>query len=77
MGAFRRSRTDRAIHHSANDDEATRQSRQIERDLDNLNWLLQACDEALTSFCAAEKRARTFLATDEESKGGKAGKQEK
>ncbi|MEX0653835.1 MAG: 6-hydroxymethylpterin diphosphokinase MptE-like protein [Phycisphaeraceae bacterium] len=61
VGAFRRARADRAI---AIDPAAgyERQARQIERDLDNVDWLMQACDEALRIFHEATQRVRGQLA---------------
>ena len=47
IGAFRRARRDRMIHHTEGD-EATRQTARIDRDIENLDWLIQACDEAIT-----------------------------
>lgn len=49
LGAFKRSRADRAIEH-AGDDTDRRQELQIERDLENLDWLAQACVEAQSIF---------------------------
>src|SRR5690606_17981991 len=46
IGAFHRARNDRAIHHQQADP-MQRQARQIERDLKNLDWTLQACDETV------------------------------
>lgn len=46
IGAFHRARHDRAIHH-AETDAAKKQARQIERDLKNLDWTVQACDEVV------------------------------
>ena len=47
IGAYRRNRADRAISEQEND-QYQRQSKQIERDLENLDWLIQATDEALS-----------------------------
>ncbi len=49
IGAFRRARADRAIAHSGTESFA-RQAAQIDRDIDNLDWLLQACDEATATL---------------------------
>ena len=46
IGALHRARHDRAIHHGDADPQA-RQAGQIERDLKNLDWTLQACEEAV------------------------------
>ena len=60
IGAFRRARADRAIEHAPTDDRAERQSRQIQRDLDNLDFLTQACDEAQQIFRDALLRLKEF-----------------
>jgi hypothetical protein len=57
IGAFRRTRTDRAIGHQKGD-ELERQRQQIERDIENLRMLDQACDEAMRIFLAARDRLR-------------------
>jgi hypothetical protein len=46
LGTYRRSRTDRAIHRMA-EDSFEKQAQQLDRDLENLQWLSEACDEAL------------------------------
>jgi hypothetical protein len=58
IGAFRRARMDRAILHASGDD-FERQQRQLERDIDNLDWLVQACDEATSIFRAALERVES------------------
>lgn len=55
LGAFKRSRADRAISHLTGDN-FERQGKQIERDIENLDWLIQACDEALAIFTEAHQR---------------------
>jgi hypothetical protein len=55
LGAFRRARADRAIYYGE-DDQTQRQLHQIERDLDNMDWLIQSCDEALRTFETARLR---------------------
>jgi hypothetical protein len=57
IGAFKRARADRAIQHGGGTDFET-QTRRIERDLENLDWLVQGCDEALAIFHAARARVR-------------------
>lgn len=47
MATFKRQRTDRIIGHEAGD-AFDKQRRQIERDIENLDWLIQGCDEALS-----------------------------
>lgn len=56
IGAFKRLRSDRAIAGGASGP-FERQRQQIQRDLENLNWLIQACDETLTIFDQARARA--------------------
>ena len=63
VGTFRRERADRGIRHTDHKDEYERQLAQIERDLDNMNFIDQACDEALTIF--NEARQRLLDAIDE------------
>ncbi len=46
VGAFKRARSDRAID-NAGLDPFERQRRQLERDVANVDWLVQACDELL------------------------------
>ena len=49
VGAFKRARSDRAIDH-AEVDAIERQKQRLERDKINMDWLIQACDEALNIF---------------------------
>ena len=56
VGTFRRERADRGIHHTEHADEFGRQLAQIERDLDNMDFIDQACDEALEIFDEARRR---------------------
>ncbi|MFW6060965.1 MAG: 6-hydroxymethylpterin diphosphokinase MptE-like protein [Phycisphaeraceae bacterium] len=55
LGAFKRNRADRAISHLAGD-AFERQGKQLERDIENLEWLIQACDEAQAIFREAHER---------------------
>jgi hypothetical protein len=55
IGAFKRVRSDRRIEHQTTDP-YERQVQQIERDLENLHWLVQACDETLVIFRDAQAR---------------------
>ena len=56
-GAFRRARSDRAIDNQpGNVDEFERQRRRLERDLENVDWLVQACEETVTIFRDALER---------------------
>ena len=60
IGAFKRDRTDRAIAHEGVD-ALERQRRQIERDLENIDWLTQACDEALEIFKEGGRRIAALI----------------
>ncbi|MAE62567.1 MAG: hypothetical protein CMJ49_14565 [Planctomycetaceae bacterium] len=62
-GAFKRQRADRAIAVTDDMDDYERQKRQLERDVDNLRWLLDASDEAMRIFGAAAQRIEDQLAT--------------
>lgn len=69
VGTFRRERADRGIHHTEHADEYGRQLAQIDRDLDNMDFIDQACDEALTIFNEARQRLLNAIdANKEESK---------
>ena len=46
VGVFRRQRADRAIQVDGELDPYERQRRQLERDMDNLTWLIDACEQA-------------------------------
>ena len=56
LGTFRRERADRGIHHTEHHDEYGRQLAQLERDLDNMDFIMQASDEALQIFDEARQR---------------------
>lgn len=74
VGAFNRARADRAIEHSGADPNEVQQ-RRIERDIENLNWLGQSCDEALEILRVALRRldAKIAEARAAASKPGAAG----
>ena len=55
VGAFKRARTDRAID-NAGLSGIERQRRQLERDVENVDWLVQACDELLDIIRDALRR---------------------
>ena len=53
VGTFKRLRADRAINHpsvAGRQDVMERQRRQLERDAENVDWIIQACAEALPIF---------------------------
>lgn len=60
IGAFRRARADRAIEAANNVDQLASEVRQLERDIENVRWLIEACDEALATFSAARQRLVAF-----------------
>lgn len=68
IGAFRRARADRAIQHSGSES-FEYQKRVIERDIDNIDWLVQACDEAMRIFGEALERI-DMARKKEQAKGG-------
>ena len=65
VGVFRRSRADRAIQHEVEHetDHHARQRKQLERDIDNINWLRQAYTETLSMFETALHRTKALIAT--------------
>lgn len=58
IGTYKRAKADRSISHVSKD-EFTRQTQQIERDIENLDWLTQACDEAVSILEEASQRVET------------------
>lgn len=58
IGSFKRARADREIQMSSNDP-SRRQRRQIERDMENMDFIVQACTEAVNIFQDAIKRLGT------------------
>ena len=56
MGSFKRAKADRLISRREGSG-IDRQRDQIERDLENLDWLVQSCDEGLRIFREALQRA--------------------
>lgn len=69
LGAFKRARTDRALEH-ASGDEFEVQQRRVQRDLDNLDWLLQSCDEAARIFRQARDRLAPLMKSSRRVGGG-------
>lgn len=72
IGVFRRNRADHAISQIRGDD-YDRQHQQLDRDLENLDWLIQACDEALSIFREARQRASASLRRVRQAVGSAAG----
>jgi hypothetical protein len=57
VGAFRRARADRAIEH-ATGTEFEIQTKRLQRDMENLDWLKQSCDEAISTYELARAEVR-------------------
>ena len=55
IGTYKRAKADRSISHVSKD-QFDRQTQQISRDIENLDWLTQACDEALSILDEARQR---------------------
>ncbi len=55
IGTYKRAKADRTISHVSKD-QYHRQTQQLERDIENLDWLTQACDEALSILEEAQQR---------------------
>ncbi len=60
MGGFKRARADHAIEH-AGEDPYARQRAQLDRDIQNLDWLAQTCDETRRLYEAARGRVTSEL----------------
>lgn len=71
VGTFRRERADRGILHGDHADDTGRQLAQIERDLDNMDFIDQACDEALEIFEEAQRRLLDAIKNVNTSLGSK------
>jgi len=65
MGLFKRSRADRDIHHAGLDDKG-KQARQIERDIENIDWLIQAGEALRPMLLRAQQRCEEFKAVSVE-----------
>ena len=59
IGAFKRARADRTIEVDESDDLKSQRQR-IERDLENVEWLGQSCDEFLNIIRDSLKRVEKF-----------------
>lgn len=64
VGMFKRIRSDRRIKLAGDDDPYLKQARQLERDIENVQWITQACDEAIDMLGTAADRLRTRLASE-------------
>ncbi|MFA9477023.1 motility associated factor glycosyltransferase family protein [Phycisphaerales bacterium AB-hyl4] len=69
VGAYRRARADRAIA-AAGDDGYERQVRQLERDMDNVEWMQDACDEVLRILHESAERVQSQLAAHRAARVG-------
>lgn len=65
IGAFKRSKADRSIRADGSDQPLNRQRRQIERDLVNIDWLIQSYDETLEILAAALKRVEQLAKSEQ------------
>jgi hypothetical protein len=74
IGTFRRSRQDRSIH-QITDDAYHRQAQQLDRDIENLQWLSEACDQAMEIFEAAQQRVEQRIAGCGSRVSGSGGRQ--
>lgn len=61
IGAFKRLRADRVLRQTVDRTSQDRQRDQIDRDQDNLRFLIEACDESLTMFEEAVIRVRASI----------------
>ena len=68
IGTFRRERTDRKISHSDAGDQFAQQLVQIDRDLDNLDFIQQSCDEAIAIYEDARQRVEDAVTTTKQTK---------
>ncbi len=62
IGAFKRARADRAIGMQPDLDAYERQRRQLERDIENVEWLIDGCEQTLEMFGEAAARIDGQLA---------------
>jgi hypothetical protein len=56
VGVFRRVRADRAIRVDEHADPYVRQANQLHRDIENVQWLIEGCDETLEIFSQSVAR---------------------
>ncbi len=61
VGAFKRTRADRAITATDGLDPYEKQARQLHRDIENVEWLVEACQETSEIFQSALDRITTQL----------------
>ncbi|MHC4993718.1 MAG: motility associated factor glycosyltransferase family protein [Planctomycetota bacterium] len=72
IGAFKRLRADRAIRLDDRASPLEKQAAQIERDLENLSWLIESSDEALGIFDEARRRVNRQIRQARQTVGGAA-----
>lgn len=72
VGTFNRHRADRSIRADRESDAIGVQRRQLERDIENLKWLIQACDETLGVFGEASERLGAQIAQQSRMKEARA-----
>jgi hypothetical protein len=61
IGSFKRIRQDRWIAHEQHADALAEQAQRLRRDIENVQWLRQACDEAITTLERALARLTQAL----------------
>lgn len=61
VGSFRRNKADRAIRITEDADPYTVQRMQLERDIDNINWLVDACTEVIAMFNSGVETLQSTL----------------
>lgn len=61
IGAFKRRQADRSISADPEADPYEKQKRQLERDLVNMKWLIEGCEETLSLFEQAAGRLKARL----------------
>lgn len=59
IGLFKRVRADRAIEAGEHEDPYLRQARQLDRDIDNVQWLVDSCTETLEILHESISRLKT------------------
>lgn len=76
IGAIKRERADRAIQNDSEQDEVTRQRRQLERDIENLGLILEACDQIIGLMGRSIERIDGRLAAGPEALDARQGLEE-
>jgi hypothetical protein len=72
IGVFKRLKADRAIRLGDNASPLEKQAAQLERDLENMSWLIESSDEALSIFDEARQRVDQQIREARQTVGGAA-----